>query len=94
MGVWALIFAVIFLPLVGVFAWSWYQPVELRFGSHNIAFGYGRRAHPPLTIWARGYHLLFPQMVPGVRYAYITMPPFLGGGDYWIWWLPPDAHGR
>ena len=34
------ILAVVVLPLVGVFAWSWFSPVVLTNGNQRIAFGY------------------------------------------------------
>jgi hypothetical protein len=37
--VWLLILAVVVLPLVGLFAWSFYQPVILSYQMSGIAFG-------------------------------------------------------
>lgn len=37
--VWMLILALVVLPLVGLFAWSCYQPVRLVVNSRGIAFG-------------------------------------------------------
>lgn len=56
--VWVLILAGTVFPVVGVFAWSWFQPVAIPFGwlgdgnnDVRIAFGYQAVQTPHATFW-------------------------------------------
>lgn len=53
--VWLLILAVVVLPLVGVFGWSWFQPVTITQGKRGVAFG--RTTYP--------YHRMAGRRGPG-----------------------------
>ena len=76
---WALALAAIVLLPLGLFAWSWHQPVELAASGHQLNFGYGKYAETVIAVDpGKGTP---PVFVKGLR-----VPGFLGGGAYFVWW--------
>ena len=87
------ILAVVVLPLVGVFGWSWFQPVALRIGGNEVVFGYGPQAQPIYLIDARYPERLrrLEDDTPGPEtlrphsgHINVSLP--LTTETYWIWW--------
>jgi hypothetical protein len=77
--VWLLILALVVLPLVGLFAWSWYQPVRFLYGLRGVGFG---RVTIPIG--------LNPPWVLQSDYAWvgIKLPEKRGNEWYaasWVW---------
>ena len=88
----AILFVVV-LPLLGLFAWSWFQPVALHIGGQGLVFGYGPWAQPIYLIDAR-YPTRLRKLeddMPGPK----TLRPHSGHINvslpfttetYWFWW--------
>jgi hypothetical protein len=68
--------------LVGLVAWSFYQPVTFRFGSHQAGLGCGMKGADAFSA------SLAPESKPrpGLQSHLIDLPAFLGGDTYIIWW--------
>ena len=75
-----MILAMVVLPLMWVFGWSWIQPITLRLEGHGVGFGYGYRASSTLSLdaWLRGK----------VSFGCWSVPDLLlrGNGKYYAWW--------
>jgi hypothetical protein len=79
--VWLLVLAVVVLPLVGLFAWSFHRPVQLLHGRRGILFG-------RVPINAGGY-----SSPRGQSYVWGTIPAYelryfkLPGGRKTGWYM-------
>lgn len=86
--VWALLLALVVLPLVGVFGWSCYQPVGLTLGMHEVGFGYGRKAYASSLF---KYGLMFSGSDSETwpkdgDVGRAEIPALLKPGFYYVWW--------
>jgi hypothetical protein len=76
--VWALVLALVGLPLVGLFAWSCYQPVWIVNDNRGVGFGY--TTHP---FWSRS-----TTYWPHYGWGFIKLPGGRKTGWYvagWLW---------
>lgn len=89
-SVWWLVLTVVTLPLVGVFAWSCFQPVLIPFGGWedsnneprmNIGFGYHSFRSFPLRGSERGRNLFLASPTFGIISVNLPEGCYLAGWD-------------
>ena len=76
---WLLALALVALVPVGLFAWSWYEPVSVRIGPHRLTFGalYGN-----VSSLAPGWHRF-----PNLWEVVVELPG--RSGLYDVSWVEP-----